>query len=506
MNDDNYLSELTAEVPKELHNKYSKEIDDLILKNITQIKKDAYLFTPKKKSYLIPLIINISAVVVILIGLLLISSFFNMQERNIISNYTVLNTVEGKILYEYKQQTEEKLRQINNEIDKIEQRLFNVTDEKNILLAEIDTIVLEKQKELELKMEQELFEERLKLQEQGLSAEAIEIKLKELEQTQQNQIDEYKEALRLELEEEYEVKQANYLSMLDEYEETLKQIRVQREYLEIELENSNTEIENLAKHFSRETSQTESSTNITELNSLNEYQQEEELVMDQISSIYNKIKENIENMEFQYADENLNNLSSYLNEKSIALLPAVQKRRELDAFIIGSLERLIEFETFKEPETNVPELTETIVTTVETSDTQPGSEDSKLIKLVERLELIESEFNRFFADNPGVLSSISEEDFIALVEVKLLIKRILSTDPIASEYPGLSDKIEEYYSALGNEKMATGRLYALLDVLDLLENLESNNSQINHNWDDFINADIKNSFLQIVQKLQSVLN
>ncbi len=105
-----YLSELTKEVPKELYDKYSREIDDLVLESRTKIKGNVHAFTPKKNSLLIPLIINISAVVIIFTGLLLIDFFFNLQEQNIISNYTVLNTVEGRILLEYKQQTEEKLR------------------------------------------------------------------------------------------------------------------------------------------------------------------------------------------------------------------------------------------------------------------------------------------------------------------------------------------------------------------------------------------------------------
>ncbi len=500
-----YLSELTKEVPKELYDKYSREIDDLVLESRTKIKGNVHAFTPKKNSLLIPLIINISAVVIIFTGLLLIDFFFNLQEQNIISNYTVLNTVEGRILLEYKQQTEEKLRQINDEIGKIEQRLLSVTEEKNNLMAGIDTIILEKQKELESQMEQEIEEERLKLQEQGLSAEAIEQQLRVLEQEKQSEIDLFRAELREKLEEEYEIKQSDYLALLNDYETTLKQIQTQRIYLETELENSNVELTNLAEHINIQTSQAESPAESTVLNSINEYLQEEDLVIEQISVMYRKIEGNIENMQFEKAEENLNNLSSFLNEESIALLPAIQKRRELEEFIIGSLRKLLEFETFQEPENNMPELTETVINTTAAADIQTNTEDSKLIELIEQLELIESEFNRFFTDNPGILSYTSEEEFIALVEVKLRVKEILSTDPIASEYPGLAGQLEDYYSALGNEKVTTGRLYALFDVLDLIENLENKNSSIRNNWDDFNNVDVKNSFLQIIQKLQSVL-
>lgn len=499
MNDDNYINELSTEIPKELHEKYSKEIDNLISESRIQINNETYCFTPKKKSYLIPFIINIIAALIIISSLLLITSYFNKQEHKIISNYTVLNSVEGKILYEYKQQTEEKLKKINNEIDNIEKRLLNVTDEKNNLLAEIDARVIEKQTQLEKQMQQKLEEERKNLQEQGLSAEAIEKKLEALEQTQQNEISEYKKRLRSELEKEYNIKQEDYLALVEEYEETLKQVQVQRKNLENELEKSDIEIKNLAKHIERTESLVE------ENNTFNENQQEEALVIELISSMYNETKLNIESSEFEKAIENLNTLSKYLNEKYITLLPAIQKRKEIDEFIIRSLKKLIELETIPENTEHKPELTKTVIDSPIKTNMEIPKERLKLLELLNRLKFIEDEFNSFFIRNSNIFSSISEQELINQLEVKLLVKEILNSNPIASEYPGLSSKLEEYYSALATEKIASGKLYALLDVLDLLENIESNSPRIRHNWGDINNEEIKNIFNQIIQKLQSIL-
>ncbi len=171
-------------------------------------------------------------------------------------------------------------------------------------MAEIDTIILEKQKELESQMEQEIEEERLKLQEQGLSAEAIEQQLRVLEQEKQSEIDLFRAELREKLEEEYEIKQSDYLALLNDYETTLKQIQTQRIYLETELENSNVELTNLAEHINIQTSQAESPAESTVLNSINEYLQEEDLVIEQISVMYRKIEGNIDpSAVYQSAEE-----------------------------------------------------------------------------------------------------------------------------------------------------------------------------------------------------------
>jgi hypothetical protein len=493
-----YLIEPGNAGPKELYEKYSKEIDDLIRKTRAQIQKDAFLFTSKKKSFFIPLVINISAILLTIAGLFLAGFFFNLKEQDIISHYAGISTVEGKILLEYKQQTEEKLRRINNQIGKIEQKLLNVTEEKNDLLEEIDSVILERQKELELQMTRELEEERVRLQGQGLSEELIEERLKELELAKQNEIDEYKESLRTELEHEYEAKQAGYLALLNEYEETLSQVQSQREYLEDELEENNKELEKLKKHISKEETPVDTT---GESGSAGEYRKEEELVLDQIASIYREIKESIENLEFYKADEYLTILSEYVSEDSIIMLPAVRQRIEFDKFIIGSLKKLIEFETLSEGY-----MQETATDAVSEIKPDTAEENTEYLRLVERLNSIESEFNKFFADNPGIISYASEDEFIGLVGDKLLVKKILSTDPIASEYPGLADKLEKYYVALGNEKSTTGQYYALLDVLDLLENLEKNSSRIQYHWENINDEDVKNTFLQIIQKLKSILS
>lgn len=501
MDENDYLKELDSHSPVELLGKYSKEIDEFILKNTPEIKKETFLLSPEKRNFFIPLMINISAVLLILAGLFFSKLFFNIQEQNIISNYAVLNTVEGRLLLEYKQETEEKLRLINGEISKIEQRLLNVTDEKNKLVSEIDMIVSEKQKELEARMASELEEERENLLGQGLSGQEIEDKLKTLETAKLIEINEQKEELRSELEEEYKMMQADYQELLDEYESTLKQVQTQREYLEKELEDKNAELENLSKHIGKTDSEEQITKENTELTSLNEEHREEELIKEQIESFYNKIMVNMENSNFTEAKKNLAYLTEYLNEDTISGIPSVLERKEFDQFLLFSLKRLIDFET--KPYT-IQTDTEDLNTT-EGSKTEPDTiaEDKK--PLLERIKYIENKFETYFKENPGILKTTSEDEFIDLVEVKLLVKEILNSEPVSAEYPGISDKLEEYYSALGNEKTSTGKYYALLNVLDLLESMESNSSIIRHDWENLDNNDLKSLFLQIIRKLENLL-
>ncbi len=80
---------------------------------------------------------------------------------------------------------------------------------------------------------------------------------------------------------------------------------------------------------------------LSELDQIREQRQKEQLVFDQIFSSYNRIKQNITASQYDEALENLNTLNNYLNQESIASLPAIQRRRSVEIFIITSLRRLI---------------------------------------------------------------------------------------------------------------------------------------------------------------------
>lgn len=97
-------------------------------------------------------------------------------------------------------------------------------------------------------------------------------------------------------------------------------------------------------------------TTASELARLNELKEEEDRIISSILYRYSTVNSFISNRNFTEALSELDSLESYLNQREIALLPAVQFRQNTDLIMIQSLRRLIEMED--QPEETLAESSE----------------------------------------------------------------------------------------------------------------------------------------------------
>ena len=128
-----------------------------------------------------------------------------------------------------------------------------------------------------------------------------------------------------------------------QYEESLVQAQAERSRLKDELTRQTSELQALSNAAGEEM-ESERLEIEEELKGIQEQMQQEQLILDQITSSYEKTQGFLQESQFDGALSNLDSLTGFLNQKNIAMLPAVHRRRSVDLFIIQSLKELIERE------------------------------------------------------------------------------------------------------------------------------------------------------------------
>ena len=214
------------------------------------------------------------------------------------------------------------------------------------LASNMETKIKEREEELRLALSEELEVERARLRDAGISETDIRSRLQALETQKASEHDQQMESFKLETEAERRQIEDNLKQLQDEYNRDLQQFGSERDEL---LASSKKKEEDLKSQLRQQeqalrTQQTEAETRIRRIA---EQKEKEDLVDTQLIGFYGSVKQNLQDERYDRAIQNLESIRSYLNEESIITLPSVQKRREVEFFVIDSLSQLMENEIAK---------------------------------------------------------------------------------------------------------------------------------------------------------------
>ncbi len=144
-------------------------IDKFLEQNRLEIKSDTFEFTPKQSGLLMPALINISAILLFVVGFFLFSYIFNQRQDSIVSETKTLLTAESKLIEALKKESREQIDQKDRQIQEIQSRLSEINGEREQLKRDSDTAVRQKEQELRAALEAELEAEKQRLQAAGIS-------------------------------------------------------------------------------------------------------------------------------------------------------------------------------------------------------------------------------------------------------------------------------------------------------------------------------------------------
>ena len=291
-----------------------------------------FAYTPQQSGVLLPLLVNLAALLIIALAAVIISLFFNRQEQTLTGGSGTALAGETAMVSTIRREAENKVRSKDLEIGQIQGALEQTKLELKTLKADADAQVRKKEQELRVSFDAELAAERSRLQSAGASSVSIERQLTVLQGQLQASSDGKLAVFRKQLADDLAQKEAALTAALTGSQKSLAQAQGEKTQLHAQLD---------AASRAAVSAQGERARLAQELAALSAQGQREQLVLDQISSSYTSAGAAMKAARFDEALGALASLAAYLDQASVATLPAVQRRKTVDLFLIDALGKLV---------------------------------------------------------------------------------------------------------------------------------------------------------------------
>jgi chromosome segregation ATPase len=295
---------------------------------------------PRKRGSFFPIAVNIIAALCIAAGVYYANRYFGIQEERLGREAEDYLSAEGKIIAEVRRESQQRLAEKEQEISRIQDELQNIEEQQRQLEATMEERIAEQRERLREQMEEELASKREQLEQEGLSQEELQQQLEEYRSNRETEMAQNLENFREESREELAERQEE----LQEARETAEQILREAEQEKEELSRQADErIAELQERFGeeRERLEEESAAAQEELSRLAEQRQQEQLMRDQMASMYRSIRSALEAGKTEQALETIEDFRGLLSSPRLEELPAVAKRRDVELFLLGILEERV---------------------------------------------------------------------------------------------------------------------------------------------------------------------
>ena len=310
-------------------------------------------FEPRKKAFVLPLVLNLGALVILAVGTFVMFLLFDRGEENLASTGRSLSSAEGRILENLRREAEAELGAKDAELNDYRSKLADLESQRALLENQTDSIIAEREEALRREFEGNLAAERARLSGEGVSGEELTSALAAYETEIRNEYETSLETARQEARDEENRRIAELDAQRQEYQGLIAQADADRQQIEQELASRDDQIAELAARSEADAAQAGEASR--QLSDLKAQQDRDRLVTDQITAFYSDIGDARSRGDAASALGTLDALEAYLAEPAIAGSVVVRSRRNTDRFLIPALRRLIELENRPAGETEPAE-------------------------------------------------------------------------------------------------------------------------------------------------------
>jgi hypothetical protein len=316
-----------------------EEIEREVAAARTPVTPELLRFTPRRQGIIMPIAVNLGAVIVIAAGVLGAIWLSRQREQSAAASTATITTAEGKLLEVLKQESEEQLAGKDREISDIRGKLAGLDQERERLRVDADARVSAKEQELADTMAATLETERQKLLASGLSEAAVAKRVADLEAKSRAESERQLAAFRQQAETERAAQERAAEDLRAEYQRSLTQAQTDRSRIQEEAARKQADLE--AGYRQKQLSlEQDKAAALAELETLRRARERETLVLDQFVSFYREVRNEIAANRPEAAAAVLARFRAYLDDPSVAALPAMSQRRPVELFLIGSLEEI----------------------------------------------------------------------------------------------------------------------------------------------------------------------
>jgi len=510
-----------SEIPTSEREAVLRQIDDIIESNRLRVDSEELKRAARSRGALLPVAANLVIIAVAAALLVFFSLRLNRQEQQLQAGQGTIQTAESQVVQAVREQFAEQVKQKDTEIQSIQDRLQKASLERDSIRSEAQSTIQKREQQFADQLQTALAAERTRLVQNGLAAPEVESRLssyrQQLTADYQNQL----QAFRAETEARAAEREKSVNNLISTYQLSLQKSQEERVQLEKDFAAREAELTQKADLQTRELRQSQSQTQ-AELQKLQSQAAQDHLLSSQILDSYAKVKSELGIPDYPAALDTLAALRESFDREPAVSSQTVQERRPVDMFIISSLEDLINTRRAQPAEKPTVDELKTaqaaagkliadgrtsysgnnwqqtldeyqgalelllpdrqtaarLVAQVASAGYQIGaardkartrnaeSALSRQEKLLENLKQL-----RDWVDSlpvGGASPDMTGEETASLLQAKLLVWQIISTDPVRTRYPKLYDTMQRYFDAFAAEQQREGRKAALDSVLTML--------------------------------------
>ncbi len=316
------------------------QVEQAVARDREAASPESLAFRPRRRGTLLPLLVNLFALVVIAGGIVLALSLSRRTEQELAAGPVTLLSAEGKVLETLRAESRRELEGKDQEIAAIRDRLAGIEGERQRVREAADAVIRGREEDLAESFSRVLAEERARLTAAGLSEDAIAKKLFSFESRERLSMEETLAAFREQQQAELARKEQAIQALQAESQAELSRAQSDRSRLQEESSRRQAELE--AGYRQKQLSlEQDKAAALAELARLREMQERERLASDQLLSFYARAREELAASRPDSALAAMADLRRYLDEPGIASLPALARRRPVDLFLAGSLEQMV---------------------------------------------------------------------------------------------------------------------------------------------------------------------
>lgn len=293
--------------------------------------------TAERRGGTLPLIVNLIAILIMAAGVLVLTRVFANQEAGVVSESTAIASAEGRLISQLREESEAELAEKQSEIAQIEQRLLDVESEREQIRETTEAQLASQEDALRVEFESALQAERDRLAELGISADEQSALLEQFQADQEAALAAEINAVRAEAEARLAEQEAALEALESEFQASLNQVELERTALQEELVAREAELE--AQFAAREAElSSEAQEAASLLQELQSEQESRQLILDQLLGFYTQIRTSLAAGEFTGARGAIESMRSYLQTGPIANIPELQRRRQVELFLVDTLQ------------------------------------------------------------------------------------------------------------------------------------------------------------------------
>ncbi len=344
--EDEFVLDEQSGISKEDQQEILEEIEKVSEESRISVTPETMVIKAAKRGFVFPLLVNIFSIVLLAGGGFTLYYFFQRGETVLMEEGSAIASAEGKLIEELKKESEAALQAKNREINQIQSQLEDIDKRRLELQANMDEKIAARETELRGALDAELAAEREQLRQQGISEADITSRLNALETEKTAAVQQELDSFKRQAEEERLQGEEKLIALQNEYQQILAQAEAERQRVREEAAAQEAELRSQLDARTEELEQVTLEAR-EELNQLAAQQEKQTLAAGQLTGFYSRVKGDIQEGDFDGALENLDAIKEYLDDPSVATLPNMLQRREIELFVVDSISSLVKGEMRK---------------------------------------------------------------------------------------------------------------------------------------------------------------